>query len=474
MNAARGGVHGSANAPAFGPASSAAPYAAPSSTATVSSGRSSTDATISRHSPLRAPPPDTRPTSGRTPSARKQLERVAQSVRDAFEHRAHERAAVVAEREPDESAARVGIRVRRPLAREIRREQQPLASRRPRRRLGDERLERLAGRDGVAQPAQRARRGQHHAHRVPRAGNRVAEDVHARLGVGLVPLEHAEDDARRAEDDGHRAGPGHADAERPGRLVARARDLRRFVHRRQPFAGNLERVEHLVAPAAPGDVEEQRARGVRDVDRALAEELQPDVVLREQDRADARVDVGLVRAKPQELRRGEARERAVARQRDQPLEAEAPLDLRALGAGALVVPEDRRPERHVVRAERNEPVHLAGEPDRGRVESRENAFGRAHPVVRILLGPSRLRRRELVRLLLAREHLAVRVDRDRLDRGRADVDADDHALRAECRIHDLEVTAGNETGDHRAERPDAETRLHVGPPGLRVETTKDA
>ena len=68
-----------------------------------------------------------------------QLERVAQPVRDAFEHRAHERAAIVAQRQADEGAARVRIGVRRPLAGEVRREEQPLAAGRPLRRLGDER-----------------------------------------------------------------------------------------------------------------------------------------------------------------------------------------------------------------------------------------------------------------------------------------------------------------------------------------------
>ena len=46
-------------------------YAEPSSDSVRSSGRSSTDATIFSHRSLRAPPPDTRPTSACTPSARR-------------------------------------------------------------------------------------------------------------------------------------------------------------------------------------------------------------------------------------------------------------------------------------------------------------------------------------------------------------------------------------------------------------------
>ena len=51
-----------------------------------------------------------------------QLERVAQPVGDTLEHGADERPAVVAEREPGESGARVRVRVRRPLAGEVREE----------------------------------------------------------------------------------------------------------------------------------------------------------------------------------------------------------------------------------------------------------------------------------------------------------------------------------------------------------------
>ena len=61
--------------------------------------------------------------------------------------------------------------------------------------------------------------------------------------------------------------------------------------------------------------------------------------------ADAVVALGLVRAQPEQLRRGEAGERAVAGQLDQPLEPDPLLDLGALGGGALVVPEDRRADR---------------------------------------------------------------------------------------------------------------------------------
>ncbi len=59
-------------------------------------------------------------------------------------------------------------------------------------------------------------------------------------------------------------------------------------------------------------------------------------------------DFRLVAPQPQELRRREAREGAIPRELDQPLEADDPLDLGALVRGALVVPEDRRPQHGVV------------------------------------------------------------------------------------------------------------------------------
>ena len=67
-----------------------------------------------------------------------ELERVAQPVRDALEDRSHQGPAVVPQRKPDERAARIWIRVRRPLAGEVGREEQPLRSGRPRLGLGVE------------------------------------------------------------------------------------------------------------------------------------------------------------------------------------------------------------------------------------------------------------------------------------------------------------------------------------------------
>ena len=258
----------------------------------------------------------------------------------------------------------------------------------------------------------------------------MAERVEARLRIGAIAGQHAEHDARRPEHDRQRPGRVDADAECAGGLVARAADLGRLVRARQPLARDLERVEHLVAPPPVPDVEEERPGRVGRVDRELALELQADVVLRQQDVADPAVDVRLVPAEPEELRRGEARERAVARQLDQPVEPDALLDLGALRARALVVPEDRRPQHFEAAVERDEAVHLARQPDRPLGEPREHGLRRAPPVGGILLGPPGSRRRERVLLLRDREDVAARRHRHALDAGRADVDPDQDVLHA--------------------------------------------
>jgi hypothetical protein len=143
-----------------------------------------------------------------------------------------------------------------------------------------------------------------------------------------------------------------------------------------------------------------------------------------------------VLAQPQQLRRGEPRQRAVARGGDQVREPDALLDLRTLLAGALVVPEDRRAQHRLVGVERDETVHLAREPDAGDglgAQLLERLLRPAPPVLGILLGPPRLRRREAVLDLRAPDDLAVLGDRQRLDAARPDVQPDGDAHSATAR-----------------------------------------
>ena len=261
------------------------------------------------------------------------------------------------ERKSRERAPGIGVGVRRALAREVRREENAVCARRRLRSVGQQLL--VACAEDVAQPAERAGGREHHAHRVPGVRDGVAERMHSRLRVGGECGQGREHDTGRAEHDRQAPGPVDPDAERSGRLVAGAADRRALVRVREPGERQLEQLQHLGAPTPPRDVEEQRPGGVGRVDRALPGEPEADVVLGEQDVRDPRIDVGLVPAQPEQLRRSEPGERAVAGQLDQAAQPDALLDLGALRGGALVVPENRRPQHRVVVAERDEAVHLA-------------------------------------------------------------------------------------------------------------------
>ena len=244
-----------------------------------------------------------------------------------------------------------------------------------------------------------AGRVEHHAHRLPGVRDRVTEGVDARRSrrartPGAQRRRRPTCRARPRPVPGRSTPtPSAAACWSPGARDLACDSLEGGSHSR----GISSASQHLVAPAPVGDVEEQRAGRVRHVDRPLAGEPQAHVVLREHDPPDPLVDVGLVPSQPQQLRRREAGQRTVARQRDQPLEPDALLDLGALRArcagrsrGSPGGGRDR-PRRG------NEPVHLAREPDAGCLAPTPSAsarLARAPPVLGILLGPAGLRRRQ--------------------------------------------------------------------------------
>ncbi len=241
----------------------------------------------------------------------------------------------------------------------------------------------------------------------------MAEGVHARLRVGGEALERGEHDAGGPEHDRHGPGAIDADAERAGRLVAgagrdghavggRAADLRALEHARQPRGLERERVEHLLAPAPLGDVQQQRAGGVGDVGRVLAAQAQPDVVLRQRDARDAREHVRLVAAQPEQFRRRESRQRAVAGQRDQPLRARAsprsrgtPRRCAGRSRGSPAAARGPRSRAPPARASDPESPMPCGRPGCG-AQPREHRLGRPPPVLGILLGPAGAGRRQRI------------------------------------------------------------------------------
>ena len=363
-------------------------------------------------------------------------------------------------RQADERAAGQRVRVGAAFPGQVRQEEQAVAAGRDVAGRGGEVAERHAGRERVAEPAEAAGGRQHHRHQVPavraRRGRRRGPARAARRSGGRsaakitpdVPSDSATVPASTAPTPTAFAAwsPPPATTGVPARrpvapaapAVTVAGELRALERRRQPAAVDPERVEDLGRPVAGRQVEQDRAGAVGLVDRVVAGEPQPDVVLRQQDVGDPGPDVRLVVADPDELRSREAGQRVVAGDRDEPLRPDGGPDRVALGGGALVVPQDRRPEDAVRVVQQHEAVHLAGQPDRGDVarpgcRSRPGRTGsRRSPrptTARVLLAPERLR--DVVRVLGDADpgDRARLVDEDGLRRRGRDVDPEDVAHR---------------------------------------------
>src|SRR5688572_4232399 len=138
------------------------------------------------------PEPTVRAAAGRAARRRldaepaQKLERVAQSVRHALEHGAYESAAVMVERDARERSPGVRIGMRRALALEVGEKGRSAGSGVAGCGLPGELVERPLGGEGVAEPAQRTRGVEHHAHCLPRAGKRMAEGMHASVRIVCV------------------------------------------------------------------------------------------------------------------------------------------------------------------------------------------------------------------------------------------------------------------------------------------------
>ena len=281
-------------------------------------------------------------------------------------------------------------------------------------------------------------------------------------GIEDRPIRRREDDPRGPQREGHRARRHDTDPDPVGRLVAaaghdrralpqagrrrrggrhHAGDRRALEDRRQPGWVDLECADDLGRPGPPGQVEQDRPCAISRINRVVAGQEQPDVILGQQDVGDPGPGLGLVLADPDELGRREAGQGIVAGDLDQPLRPDGLPDQVAFRAGSLVVPEDRRPEHVVGPIEQDGAVHLPGQPDRGDVVGTDPGRGqdrpdrglrRGPPQGRVLLAPQRLGCREVVLGDADRPDEARLVDQDGLGRGRRDVDAQDegHGLSA--------------------------------------------
>ena len=366
------------------------------------------------HRSLRAPPPDTRPSAGRPAQLDDQVERVAQPEGDALQHRAHQRAAVVAHGQPGERPARVGVGVRRALAGQVGQEQQPLGPGGPRR-----------GRRGqLVVRARRARSCRAASRSEPAADSITPIACHAPgtawqnactrpcgSAANRSSAANTTPDVPSTTDTG--PGPVDADAERARRLVAARprrpgcprrccpRHRRALEQRRQPrrsrapersSTSSLQRAMRRRRAAACRRRRRRRSRARRTGAGARSPWAARSArSARRRSGSWRRSHSSFGAVKP-----GSARLPVSAISRSSPIVL---LDLCALGGRPLVVPQDRRAQHAIVGVERDEPVHLARQADARRRARRapqlgQHRLGRLPPVGRVLLGPARARRRQ--------------------------------------------------------------------------------
>ena len=365
---------------------------------------------------------------------------------------------------PDQRGARVGIEVRRALAHQVRRPERALGAGRHAAPLPS--VNRSYGSRPSSGPAPNCRGTSAATGRPPASRPSCAsvpgtawQNVWRRpLRIERRPVGGGEDDAGRAD--------CRADQPRLRRCPCRRRrppDRRRprrpACPARRPVAaapaaltrpvtsgdskavGSSDRsmssaAGDLARPAPVRDVEEQRARRVGDVGGAIAGQPEADVVLGQQHRADARPELGLVARTQSSLGSVKPVSAGFEVSVDEAIGADALGDRPALGAGALVAPEQRRPHDRR-RARRAASSRASGPRSRSRrrappsMPARASAPRTASPVARhqsrgILLGPSRTRRRERRRARTSPSRAAGRAASmsERPRAARPDVDAE--------------------------------------------------
>ena len=231
------------------------------------------------------------------------------------------------------------------------------------------------------------------------------------------PVGRGEDDARGAQRQRDDPALHRAHADGAGSLIAPAGDHghahaqprglggfpgqvpgdgRALVRGRQVRGGDIQRRQHFRRPGARPQVEQDGAGPVGAVHGVGVGQLEAHIVLGQEDVAGARPDLRLVLLHPEDLGRREAGERVVAGNGDEARLAQAGAHLVALGARALVVPEDGRAQDLAGLVQEDQPVHLPGEADGGDrlgVDPRlgEDAADALHgavpPEVGVLFGP---------------------------------------------------------------------------------------
>ena len=130
--------------------------------------------------------------------------------------------------------------------------------------------------------------------------------------------------------------------------------------RQQRFV-DLQKSQQFVRPSAVDDVEQERAAGIADFRRILAGHAVADVILRQQDVLGPGVDFWLILANPENLWRGESRERGIRNKLDQrSASAGFGFDLCALRCRALIISQQGGAKGLGSVAEKDAAVHLPG------------------------------------------------------------------------------------------------------------------
>src|SRR5207302_1347082 len=116
-------------------------------------------------------------------------------------------------------------------------------------------------------------------------------------------------------------------------------------------------------PRAFGDIEQQRAGGIREVDSAIAGKTETHVIFWKHDVTNARPELRLILANPENFGERKIRERRIAGQLNEALRAELLRKIAGLFFGALIAPDERGANHFAAGVQQNGAMHLAGKPD---------------------------------------------------------------------------------------------------------------
>ncbi len=386
------------------------------------------------------------------------LVRVVGGKGHALLHGSYKVALAVAQGEPKEGAARVGVHVRRALAHQVREKEQAL---RPWRRVGGGQVHHVVGvrvmpaEHAVAQPAQGHAGAERRSHLVP-AGAAIARLQSAAKGVDApatvdLHLTHrlhklaARADAEQQPVGGQRAGPqgtacsvggpgddgdsGEQSQVGGGKGLEHTGDGGGRLHGRQQAAVNAENSQQFVRPVAAALIQQQRPGAIRGVGGEGAGQPPAHIVLGQQQHSDLCPHLRRFLLEPAGSGGQEASRERAAGDAVEPLGAHRLRDLLHLAPAALVGPDHRWGERVAGGVEQDCAVHLAGKTDgcdlpcAGGGDAAHGGDDGLPPRLGLLLGALGLWLKDGIFDAGSGDHAAAAIGQQHLDRGSAQVDA---------------------------------------------------